>query len=176
MNKSNKGADRVVSVYWFVILMIIAGTAVAMVDLFYNSPYDVRTIEADLMANKISECMSENGRANANLIFEGKINENFSLIRECSFNFEVESGLDNEHGNYYLEADFFDFDSGENLFLVSEGNPAFKEDCRVAEDSEKYGKLARCVERTLYLSDSLDGRFYEIKILSVVRKTSKNVR
>src|SRR3989344_5603718 len=52
--KNRIGAEKIISVYWFVILIIIAGAVVAMVSLFYGSPYDVRVTEANIMINQVS--------------------------------------------------------------------------------------------------------------------------
>ena len=51
--KNRIGAEKIISVYWFVILIIIAGAVVAMVSLFYGSPYDVRVTEANIMINQV---------------------------------------------------------------------------------------------------------------------------
>ena len=65
--KNRIGAENIISVYWFVILIIIAGAVVAMVSLFYGSPYDVRVTEANIMINQVSNCLSQSGELNKNL-------------------------------------------------------------------------------------------------------------
>ena len=59
---SKKGADKILSVYWFAVLFIIASGVVAMVYVFYTSPFDVRNAEADALGNKIASCISQNGK------------------------------------------------------------------------------------------------------------------
>ena len=102
--RNRKGAEKIISIYWFAILIIIAGAVVAMVSLFYGTPYDVRSAEANIMINQVSNCLSENGKLNQKLFSEDKtFNENFNLKEECSLIFETE--FENSIGEYFLEAD-----------------------------------------------------------------------
>src|SRR3989338_10868548 len=78
--RNRKGAEKIISIYWFAILIIIAGAVVAMVSLFYGTPYDVRDAEANILVNKVSNCLSENGKLNKELFNEDKkFNENYNL-------------------------------------------------------------------------------------------------
>ena len=53
MNK--KGGDKIISVYWFAIIFIVATGIVYMVLSFYGKPYDIREIEVDLLTDKIED-------------------------------------------------------------------------------------------------------------------------
>ena len=167
------GAEKIISVYWFVILIIIAGAVVAMVSLFYGSPYDVRVTEANIMINQVSNCLSQSGELNKNLFIsensEKKFNENFNLLEECNLIFETESK--SEKGEYFLQIEI----KNERLFSISEGNSNLKTDCKIAEGEKKYKRLSKCVDREFYSLDS-ENQAYKINILSVVRKTEKNVK
>ena len=59
--KNKIGADKILSVYWFAILFIIAAGILAMVYVFYNSPFDVRQIEAEILSSRVAECISHQG-------------------------------------------------------------------------------------------------------------------
>lgn len=172
--KNSKGSDKVLSVYWFLALIIIAGGIVAMVFSFYHHPYDVREIEANLLTNKISDCLSQNGNLNPNLIDDkGNFSKEFknNFLSECNLNFDVEEtwGKDEQ---YYVEINFYKEDSKIPIFVIKKGNGNWKKDCSIFK-KEKYDKSVRCNNRTFY---SLNGEnIYSIKILSVVRKTEKNV-
>ena len=178
------GAEKIISVYWFVILIIIAGAVVAMVSLFYGSPYDVREQEANIMINQVSNCLSENGELNKNLFIgensEKKFNENFNLKEECNLIFEAkfknQPGPSSERDEYFLEAEFYDLNnSSGKVFELFEGNSNLKTDCKIAEGEKKYKRLSKCVDREFYSLDS-ENQAYKINILSVVRKTEKNVK
>ena len=55
------GADKILSVYWFAILFIVASGIFAMVYIFYGSPYDVRDIESNALKMQIANCLSQGG-------------------------------------------------------------------------------------------------------------------
>ena len=62
MATNKTGADKILSVYWFAILFIVASGIFAMVYVFYNSPFDVRNAEADALGNQIASCILQNGK------------------------------------------------------------------------------------------------------------------
>lgn len=168
------GAEKVLSIYWFAILVIVAGGIIAMVSIFYGKPYDVREIEANTLINKVSDCLSEHGRINNNLLIEtGTFNQEFSLLEECNLNFNVESGLNDEQGNYYVGLKIYNLDS-EKVFEIDEGSQNFISDCS-ANPEKKYQRLVKCVEREFYVSDNSEN-VYLINVLSIIRKTEKNVK
>ena len=188
--KNKRGAEKIISIYWFAILIIIAGSVVAMVSLFYGMPYDVREQEANIMINQVSNCLSENGKLNQKLFSEDKtFNENFNLKEECSLIFETE--FENSIGEYFLEADFYNLNNGPKgvsqrddfikpsfgvkVFELSEGNFNLKTDCKIAEGEKEYKRLSKCVDREFYSLDS-ENQAYRINILSAIRKTEKNVK
>lgn len=169
MNK--KGADKMLSVYWFAILIIVAGGIFAMVTLFYSHPIDVREVEAGLLLNKVADCISWGGEINSNLLSSGRFSEEFkkNFLQECSLNFNSEF----KELQYYASVDFYKFDfQNESIFNIVEGNKNIKEDCKFEED---YEKVSKCVERSFYALDEGDNQ-YLIKILTVVKKSEKNVK
>ena len=103
----NKKGEKYLSVYWFAILAIVAVGIVAMVLVFYGKPYDVREIEANVMINKIADCLSD---SEGNLRVE--IN-NENVLQECGF---------------VLSDDFY-FEVGE----IKQGNSNLKDSCGKGE-------------------------------------------
>jgi len=104
--KMNKKGEKYLSVYWFVILAIVAVGIVAMVFVFYGKPYDVREVEAGMIINKVVDCLSaENGRL-----------KQINNLQECHFNFGEE---------FYLDVD--------SLNLV-DGNSNLKDSCGKAKN------------------------------------------
>lgn len=174
LKKNKKGTDKILSLYWIVILTLIAGAIVAMVSLFYGYPQDVRGVEANLMINQVSGCISNSGELNENLFNkDGSFETSFSLLKECNLNFNVEKSLYSKYGNYYLEVNFYNVTNGKKLLNLSEGNPSFKADCKI--ENKDYEKLAKCVNRTFYSVDNA-GNPYSINILSIINKVDKNVK
>jgi len=41
ISKNKRGMEKIVSIYWFAILIIVAGGIIYMVSIFYGDPYDV---------------------------------------------------------------------------------------------------------------------------------------
>jgi hypothetical protein len=63
--KNKKGSDKVLSIYWFVILFIVSTGIFGMVYVYYHAPFNVRGAEGDIMANKIVECISQQGKTSS---------------------------------------------------------------------------------------------------------------
>jgi len=172
---NKKGTDKIISIYWFVILIIVAGGIFAMVSVFYGSPYDVRAIEAELLTNKIADCLSYGGGLDKELFIDADVLKGFkeNFLELCKINFNVEEKFENEP-QYYLKIGVFAIDSL-NTPAVSlvEGNRNLVASCNVQEDKE-FEKLAKCNKRKLY--STLNDQQYLIEILSIVKKTQENVK
>lgn len=151
-----RGGDKMLSIYWFAILFIVAAAIVYIASLFYGKPYDVREIEANLLANKISDCLVDSQG-----YFTG-VSGNVADV--CNLNFNAENEFDWRSDQYYVEVSFRD--SNER---ISAGNAALAEQC-----SKKLDKNPFCIERSIYFVDASSNQYFA-EILSVVRKTEKNV-
>jgi hypothetical protein len=178
MNK--RGTDKILSMYWFVILTLVAGGIFAMVYSFYGAPYDVRGIESEIFAERIADCISRQGIIDSELFigkdFNPDINKTFT--NKCNFNFKVEDGYgDNNEVQYFYEVDFYTPADTENpKFSFYDGNNNWKTDCFIKKENNKeYTRLAKCTEKRFYALNK-EGNQYLIKILSVIGKSEKNVR
>lgn len=170
----NKKAEKLISVYWFLVLTIIAGGVVIMVNTFYNNPYDVRALEAEVLNNHISNCISYGGRMNPLLIWptNGQYQESFkdSFVEKCKIDFVGHNDFDPIE--YYIEVNLytkFDKKPFANFFA---GNKNWIGDCQA---NNEYKNLATCFNSTTYSADNV-GNLYRIEILSVVHKIKENVR
>jgi hypothetical protein len=167
--KMNNRGEKLISIYWFAILILVAGGIVAMVFIFYGVQYDVREMEGSIMINQISDCISRKGILN-NDIFEENYQDNF--LKNCHLNLEVED--DWEESQYYFEVEIFDIDDLVNPKVdFNYGNLNWVSSCEIG--SENYEKLAKCVEEKFYSIDEENKQFL-IKVLSIVRKSEKNVK
>ncbi|MBU0893854.1 MAG: hypothetical protein KKF48_04055 [Nanoarchaeota archaeon] len=169
---NKKGADKIISVYWFAILILVAGGVFMMVSTFYNSPYDVRGLEAEILSDKVADCISNQGQLNFNLIEEdGKFSEAFknNFLNNCKII------LNENKPEYYFEVNFYGVDDTSNsVFDISYGNQNWKAGCSIQEDKE-HEKLSKCLEKRFYAVGE-DNVQYLIKVLSIVGKAEKNVR
>jgi hypothetical protein len=175
MNK--RGTDKILSIYWFVILIIAAGGISAMVYNFYSYPYDVRSLESKVLSDKLSDCISQGGILNSGLFdSSGKLieNQDKSILQFCSLNFAPESSFNNEE-QFYFEINFYNISNQQKLLLeIQHGNSAWKADCEISKDKD-YTNLVQCYNNSFYSLDS-SGKSYLIKILTTTRKTEKNVK
>ena len=177
IKKLNKqGGEKIISVYWFVILFIVAAAIVYATSVFYGGPYDVRELEVNILTNKIAGCFSEEGYLNEGFFIDDSLNQEFqnNFLEKCNLNFDTENVYDwNKQGQYYAEVKIHDFylgDKGDQLTEISAGNINLKKDCFLE------GKgFPVCLERSFYVIDKENNQ-YEINILSVVRKIEKNVQ
>ncbi|MBU1252293.1 MAG: hypothetical protein KJ905_01660 [Nanoarchaeota archaeon] len=169
----NKNGVEILSVYWFAILFIVAAGIVYMVYSFYGQPYDVRETEADALTTLVARCLTDAGYVTDGILLEGVLNEDFkgNFLSNCNLNFDVEDAYGwQDSGQFYLEVNFFNFDSGTSIGEISEGNSGLKSDC-----GQKGKNLPVCVDRDFYVIDK-DNNQYKINVISVVRKTEKNVQ
>ena len=172
--KNKKADGKIISVYWFVVLVIVAGGIVLMVNLYYNSPYDVREIEADLLSEKVANCIYFSRELNSELISgKGVFKEEFKdhFAEKCSLNLEATGQW--EKTQYYIEVKLYDYlNEKDVLFEMSEGNVNVKSDCDL--EQKKYDNLVVCAKKDFYEKRKGDS-LYLIKTISVVRKTEQNV-
>lgn len=170
---NDKGKTKLLSGYWYIIIIIIAAGIISMVYLFYNSPYDARDAESRILSEKAADCISFHGIINENIFFNDSLNESFSdnFLSECSLNFETDS----ENPEYFIEIIFYNI-SEEELFSFSKGNINWRNSCFIKnEDDKQYKNMVYCNEMRFYAVDN-DENQYLIKIISGVGKTDKNVR
>lgn len=114
--------EKIISVYWFAILIIVAGGIAFMVLNFYGKPYDVREIEANILIGNIADCISSEGML-AHPIGDQDLKGNFPKI--CHLNFNSEE----EEVQYYISLDFYDFNNQNQLLDsgIKGGNINFKD-------------------------------------------------
>jgi len=169
----NKRGDKLISVYWFIILTIIAGGIVLMANAFYSTPYDVRNAEAKILSEKVADCIYFGGIMNKDLIastgaFKKEFDDNF--LNRCQLNFDFKEDFGGVE--YYVGVDFFISEvAEESIFSITAGNKNWISDCEV-----KVGKkLVECYDNEFW-SNSPDGKSYLVKIKSIIKKTKENVK
>jgi len=102
-----KGAEKMTAVYWFAILLVVAGAIAYMVFVFYGKPYSVSNAESKILENKIADCLAGGGYLNEEIAF-GLNNDNF--LDRCNLNFETEDVFDwKDKGQYYAEVNIYNF-------------------------------------------------------------------
>jgi len=155
----NRKGDTMFSLYWFAILMIVAGGIVGMVFVFYGTSYDVREIEGNLLIDKIATCVSYGGKINSSLISDGKV-QNISRLDNCHLNLSEE---------YFYEITFYKVEDMINPFLnTQKGNLNLAASCAITDEDSS--NLPKCINRSFYSIDNANNQ-YIIQILTAVKKT-----
>lgn len=81
--EGKRGDERTLSLYWFVMFVIITIAVVSGVVLFYGRPFDVRAAESQILSDKLLLCVVHDGVLDARVF----ASEGFSLERDCSLTF-----------------------------------------------------------------------------------------
>ena len=164
--------DKVISVYWFAILFIVAGAIVFMVSSFYGNPYDVRGYETQTLISHVAECLTPNNYLDGKFISSDYDKEKFFEDCKINFNTEADYGWDSE-GQYFFNLKISDFNSNEILFEGDFGNVNLKDLCLLQRGTD--GKnLPNCIERKFYAIDS-ENKQYMVTINAAVDKNEKNI-
>jgi len=176
---NKRGTDKILSIYWFVVLTLVAGGIFAMVYVFYGPPYDVRDIESEIFAERIADCISKQGIIDSNFFTKDGFNKDIgnTFTQRCNFNFNVEEGYTKDEIQYFYKVEFYILKDLTNpSFSFFDGNSNWESECFIQKKNDKnYVRLAKCTEKRFYAL-SEDGNQYLIKILSVIGKSEKNVK
>jgi hypothetical protein len=136
------------------------------------------------MINKIadSDCLSKNGKLKEEVLSED-FKENF--LEKCHLNFG------NDKDEYYIEIEFYDFENPEEAlkFNINKGNINLKNSIEYASNSIFINEKSFYVlnEKEEILEDDenqetekksiqINEKELVVKIISIIRKTEKNVK
>ena len=148
MIKMNKRGEKLFSIWWFIILIIIGVGIVSGVSLFYSYNLDVRFLESDLLAGKVLKCIS-NPEGISPLVLE----EDFDLYGHCGISQSVL-----ESGKYFVKIEIKDFFDDSNLTEHKFGNNAFEKDCEIKSKliAQNYPE---CSRKSVYVVNEGDKKY-----------------
>jgi N-acetyl-anhydromuramyl-L-alanine amidase AmpD len=105
--KNKKGADQILTLYWFLIIFLIAGAVVFMASLFYGTPFDIRNSEGQILGDQIANCLTDKGYIN-DQVFSPDFQNNF--LKDCHIDFTTEDFSDwKTNLQYYAEVEVDQF-------------------------------------------------------------------
>ena len=118
MNK--KGAEKLFSIWWFVILAIVGAGIIIGVFIYFSVSIDVRDAESVVLGGKIFDCLIDE-----NEISEEFFEKNFDLTEKCGLSSELKNS-----NLFYINVSVYNSDrkSEKSIFL---GNNVFERECRV---------------------------------------------
>ncbi len=112
-----KAATKLLSIWWFWILVIVAVGVITATYMFYSGGVDTRQVESEILAMKILDCFIERDK----IKFVFNPDSDFDLFGECSLNPDV---LNN--GNYFIK---ITLSSVEKTY----GDVSFEKNCIMAQ-------------------------------------------
>lgn len=93
--KNKRGDERVMGIWWFLFVAISVGGISIGTLIFYGSSIDVNSLEAEILSEKIFDCVTKNG-----VVKDSVIEEEFSNIYSyCNIN----PDLFQPSGEFYVE-------------------------------------------------------------------------
>jgi len=141
-----RGAEKYLSLWWFLVLVLMALAVVAGVAVNTSSDANTREFEAGLLMTRAVDCLISKGYVN-----EQFMAGNFDIFSECSLDKE----MINESAKYYLKIEAYKYEDCD----ISKGNfecknPFLKKQFGVV-DFENQCKMTgarypRCAERYAY--------------------------
>jgi hypothetical protein len=117
MNK--KASEKLLTIWWFFVLIVIGVGVVSATWLFYNSGVNVKSIESEVLLDRINSCLNDINRLNDNFL-----KSDFNLEEECKLNKKVL-----ENGKFLSQ--IYIYNVGNKIVSIELGNPSLKKDCEV---------------------------------------------
>lgn len=154
-----KGDEKILTIWMFVIWIIIGMAIIAGVFWFNGSPLDFREIQSKILADKIAQCIFDNGQ-----LYENYLNKDFELINYCKLNQQMF-----DKGLIYFNVSTIDRNSGVLLREdIIRGDPNFQIMCGLAVN-EKSENLAKCA------SERYSGIYGNKDVLMIINTGSNNL-
>ncbi len=164
--RGTRGDERLLSLYWFIMFIIIAIAVVSGVVLFYSYPFDVRPAEANLLADKILTCIVNQGYIKQQFL---KPAAELSLFDVCGIASQDATHLAyQERRQYGAELKI----QGESV--LSDGDVRLLRECDIAVVKRN---IPICVERNLTVLALTNGdreELVQLTITTAVRKIEQN--
>lgn len=148
---NKQGGEKIFSIWWFFIIALVGLGIVMGVWIFYSADVDVRQAEADMLYERIANCIINNG------FIDNALGENFNVFEKC----HISEELFNQSSAFYFRFNISDengnalgkrVSAGTNMEVNCDlmiGNP--EEEDR--QNAEEFPKCAKKQERVLYYDD-----------------------
>lgn len=119
--RDKRGEEKVFSLWWFILVVFVVGSVVIVTIGFTSKDFDVREISAEVLYNRLAECVIQNGYLSENF----EVGDSYwELYETC----HLEGPIFENGEGYYFEILF----DGEEKFLA--GDKSFKETCRIKQE------------------------------------------
>ncbi len=142
----NKKGQKLISIWWLIMLAIVGVGITAGVLIYSSANVDVREVEAEILNEKISDCIFENG-----FLIEEFLEEGFDFFEKCKLNEDVFG----EGSAFYFSVKVYN-ELGELIKEAREGDASFERDCEIQKvvRAKNYPKCVKKDEGISYYQGS----------------------
>jgi hypothetical protein len=150
MKMKNIRADsKLLSIWWFAILGIIATVVVVSTLMFYSGKLDVRLIESDILSERVIDCFVDNG-----FLRQDILGANFDLFSTCG----ISKSMIENSGNFYMNVTVFSEDKKQIKSYVY-GNQAFAKECAIGDVMKKSTNYPLCISKKIEVLSRNQNKF-----------------
>lgn len=150
-----KGEERYMFPWMFVAWGFVSIVVIGVVVLFWGAEADIRGEEAELLAERLGDCLSEMGKINEEMLKPG-----VNVFEVC----RLDSAILRDSGDFYFRISFLDAESAREIREPIEvGNFELELECELT----KRGKSsARCDKEVIFVSRESDGSDIAVEIVT----------
>ena len=134
LKKSKKGDERLMGIPWILCLVIVTIGIAAGTLGFYGASINVNEIEAEILHNKIIDCITDNGVLKDSFL----MNDFSNIYSLCNLN----KDLFETTGSYFLELELRS--KSEVISSFSSEKKSLKEECKIQQAVKKAEHYPRC--------------------------------
>ena len=144
--KSKKADSKLLSIWWFAVLVVILAGILIGTSVFFSDKVDVRYYEANALGNRIADC----------IVYKGVLNEEYiadksKILADCFISDNV-----SKDGNYYIN---ITIDYGKaNIKELIFGNAAFEKDCPIGNAMKSARNYPKCLTKEFEVYDAFGNK------------------
>jgi hypothetical protein len=131
----NIKAEKLLSIWWFFVLGVIAGGIVIGVLIYSSADISIKEVEANVLSERIISCLIDDG-----YLKEDIFKSEFNIFDFCNLNSDVFG----KASNFYFSVSIYD--SGSLIFNFVNGSSSFEKDCQI-QGEVKAKHFPRCSEK-----------------------------
>lgn len=172
MQINKRGGEKLLSIWWFAVLSIVGASIVIAVLMHYSAEINVKGIEAGILSERISACLSDNGIMKKEFS-ENNFDNKFDLMQKCGFAIKV-FGADS---NFFAKIMVTD-SGGHVLKNIVIGNSAFEKDCQITQRGTITAKnypVCTTLKKTGYYVEKGEMKSVSLSILTASNQGGRKV-
>ena len=165
---NKKAGEKMLSLWWFFVIVFISIGIVAGVLIFYAAEVNVKEVEANILAEKIMRCLNDYGN-----LQDGFMNEDFDVFNRCG----LAKNVFNPDSDFYFKIEAYN-ESGQLIRgRIDGGNAAYEKDCFISK-AVRAAKYPKCVlekENVIYYSNG-DFKIVRLEVLAGSNQGVKKIK